>query len=131
LHPVNEILARLMQVIPLLLLGFKPGVVTAYVPLLTFYALLLHSNVSWSFGPLRYVIASPAFHRWHHTSQAEGQDRNFAGLFPVIDLIFGTFYMPKDRLPERFGVHGDEVPEGLLAQLIHPFRSPGREERTG
>lgn len=126
LHPVNELLARIMQVVPLLLLGFKPGVVSAYVPLLTFYALFLHANVSWSFGPLRYVIASPAFHRWHHTSQAEGQDKNFAGLFPVIDLIFGTFYMPKDRLPEKFGIDGDEMPEGILAQLAYPFRSTNR-----
>ncbi len=121
-HPVNEILGRLMQVIPLFLMGFKPGVVAAYVPLLTLYALLLHANVSWTFGPLRYVFASPAFHRWHHTSQAEGQDKNFAGLFPIIDVMFGTFYMPPGRLPERFGVEGDVVPDGFLAQLVLPFR---------
>ena len=25
-----------------------------------------------------YVLASPVFHRWHHTSEAEGLDQNFA-----------------------------------------------------
>ena len=67
--------------------------VAAYVPFLTVYALFLHANVGWSFGPLRYFIASPTFHRWHHTTQAEGLDTKFAGLFPFWDLLFGTFHM--------------------------------------
>lgn len=91
------------------------------MPLLTAYSIFLHANVRWDYGPLRYVIASPRFHRWHHTSQAEGLDRNFAGLFPWIDLAFGTFYMPPGREPEVFGV-ADGVPAGLLGQLAWPFR---------
>jgi sterol desaturase/sphingolipid hydroxylase (fatty acid hydroxylase superfamily) len=54
--------------------------------------ILLHANLPWTFGPLRNALASPAFHRWHHTWEAEGMDRNFSGLFPWIDLLFGTFY---------------------------------------
>ena len=89
------------------------------------YALLLHANVDWSYGRLRFVVASPTFHRWHHTSEEEGLDTNFAGLFPFIDLAFGTFYMPSGRRPERFGVTGEAVPDGLLAQLAYPFRRRG------
>ena len=101
-------------------------VVAAYAPFLTFHALLLHANVGWTFGPLRYVVSSPAFHRWHHTTEAEGLDKNFAGLFPFIDLAFGTFYMPPGRQPERFGIVNDDVPAGLFRQLAYPFRSfPG------
>jgi sterol desaturase/sphingolipid hydroxylase (fatty acid hydroxylase superfamily) len=129
LHPVNDIVQRAIQAIPLLALGFDPAVVAAYVPALGLYAIALHANVTWSFGSLRYVIASPTFHRWHHTSQDEGLDKNFAGLLPLWDLVFGTFYMP-DRRPERFGVT-DPVPGGLVGQLVWPFRSepevrPGR-----
>jgi sterol desaturase/sphingolipid hydroxylase (fatty acid hydroxylase superfamily) len=126
LHPVNDVGMRLAQVVPFVLLGFNPLVVAGYAPFLTFHALLLHANVPWTFGRLRYVISSPAFHRWHHTTQAEGLDKNFAGLFPFIDMAFGTFYMPGGRQPERFGVLGDPVPETLMAQLVYPFRS----ERT-
>jgi sterol desaturase/sphingolipid hydroxylase (fatty acid hydroxylase superfamily) len=122
LHPVNDVVSRLFQVVPFLLLGFPPTILAAYAPFLTLYAIGLHANVPWTFGPLRYVLASPAFHRWHHTSQAEGLDRNFAGLFPFLDLAFGTFYMPKDRQPAEFGIRGEEMPEGLWAQLLHPFR---------
>ena len=123
LHPVNDLLSRVTAVIPLLLLGFSPGVLAGYVPFLTFYAILLHANVPWTFGPLRYVLASPAFHRWHHTSEEEGRDKNFAGLFPFLDLAFGTFYLPRGRQPERFGLDREEVPAGLLAQLAYPFRA--------
>ena len=60
--------------------------------------------------------------RWHHTTEEEGLDKNFAGLFPFIDLLFGTFYMPPGRQPHRFGITNDDVPAGLVAQLVYPFR---------
>ena len=121
-HPINEIGNRVLQVVPLYLLGFRGEALAALVPILTFWALMVHANLRWDFGPLRYVIASPTFHRWHHTSQEEGLDRNFAGLFPWIDAIFGTLYMPAGQQPERFGVTGDPVPTGLWGQLVYPFR---------
>lgn len=121
-HPINEVGNRVLQVVPLYLLGFRGEALAALVPILTFWALLVHANLRWDFGPLRYIIASPTFHRWHHTSQEEGLDRNFAGLFPWIDALFGTLYMPRDRQPERFGITGEQVPSGLLGQLAYPFK---------
>lgn len=120
-HPLNEIISRLFQLVPLYLAGFRGEALAALVPFLTLYAIFIHANVKWDFGPLRYVIASPVFHRWHHTSEEEGLDKNFAGLFPWIDLLFGTFYMPRGRQPERFGVAGEAMPESFLAQLAYPF----------
>lgn len=122
LHPVNDTLMRVAQAVPILALGFDPRLLAAYVPLLAFYAVFVHANVPWSFGPLRYVVASPAFHRWHHSAEDDGLNRNFAGLFPFIDLAFGTFHLPSDRRPTSFGVPGGDVPEGFLAQLADPFR---------
>jgi sterol desaturase/sphingolipid hydroxylase (fatty acid hydroxylase superfamily) len=122
LHPVNDVVMKLAQVVPFIAVGFDPAVVAAYAPFLTFHALLLHANVSWTFGPLRYVVSSPAFHRWHHTTQAEGLDKNFAGLFPFIDVMFGTFYMPEGRQPDRFGILDGNVPEGIVRQMAYPFR---------
>jgi sterol desaturase/sphingolipid hydroxylase (fatty acid hydroxylase superfamily) len=118
LHPINEALMRIAQVVPLILLGFDPRVLAASVPVFTIYALLLHANVNWRFGLLGYAIASPAFHRWHH---AEAIDKNFAGLFPFWDLLFGTFYLPAHP-PTRFGLRHTSWPEGAWAQLWAPFR---------
>jgi len=123
LHPVNDVVSRVVQVLPLYWMGFNGAVLAAFVPFLTLYALLLHANVDWTYGPCRYLVASPAFHRWHHTSEEEGLDKNFAGLFPFIDLAFGTFYMPDGRQPQRFGILNDDVPDGLLGQLAYPFRA--------
>lgn len=120
-HPVNDVVGRVAQAVVVLAAGFPSAVVAAYVPFLVLYALVLHANVGWDFGPLRGVLASPAFHRWHHAAEAEGRDRNFAGLFPWIDRLFGTYHLPMGRLPARLGVD-DPVPPGLLAQLAWPFR---------
>lgn len=121
-HPLNDLVMRLAQVIVILGLGYSPGAVAAYAPFLSFYAILLHANVNWSFGRLGLVIASPVFHRWHHTSENEGLDKNFAGLIPAYDMLFGTFYMPKGKMPEKFGLLDQQAPGGFLAQMLFPFR---------
>jgi sterol desaturase/sphingolipid hydroxylase (fatty acid hydroxylase superfamily) len=131
LHPLNDVLARVAQAIPILLLGFPPMILAGYVPFLAFYAIFLHANVPWTFGPLRHLIASPTFHRWHHTSEEEGLDRNFAGLFPLWDLLFGTFYLPEGRQPSRFGLRDGQAEEGLVAQLFGPFRRPAAVRADG
>jgi sterol desaturase/sphingolipid hydroxylase (fatty acid hydroxylase superfamily) len=61
------------------------------------------------------------FHRWHHTYIDQGGERNFAPTFPFLDLVFGTFYMPKDRLPAEFGINGRAMPDHFLGQLWYPF----------
>jgi sterol desaturase/sphingolipid hydroxylase (fatty acid hydroxylase superfamily) len=127
LHPVNEIVTKLVQAMVVLGLGFDPKVVAAYVPFLAFYALLVHANVSWDFGWLGNIITSPRFHRWHHTSQEEGLDKNFAGLFPWVDRIFGTYYMPKGRVPEKFGLYGEKIPDSFWGQMIYPFQKKKRK----
>lgn len=122
-HPLNEWLPRIATVLVLVGLGFSTRAVAAYVPVLTLYAILLHANVSWTLGPLGHVVASPVFHQWHHTAEDDGLDKNFAGLFPWIDRLAGTYYMPPNRLPSRFGVIGEPVPDGIWRQLAHPFRA--------
>jgi sterol desaturase/sphingolipid hydroxylase (fatty acid hydroxylase superfamily) len=111
-----------VQALPLLLLGFQFGALGPFAAVLALYAIFIHANLRWDFGPLRYVVASPVFHRWHHTTEREGIDKNFAGLLPLWDLLFGSFYMPKDRLPMEFGVLGEKIPGGLHRQLVYPFR---------
>jgi sterol desaturase/sphingolipid hydroxylase (fatty acid hydroxylase superfamily) len=124
LHPLNDAISSAAVATPLILLGFSPTTLAAYLPFLTLYAIALHANVNWSYGPLRSVITSPVFHRWHHTAEQEALNKNFAGLFPVFDLLFGTYYMPTDRRPQVFGVVGQPLPTGLFGQLVYPLRKP-------
>jgi sterol desaturase/sphingolipid hydroxylase (fatty acid hydroxylase superfamily) len=121
LHPVNDALMRIAGTLPVLSLGFAPVAVVGIAPVLTLMAILVHANLDWDWGPLRAVVVSPCFHRWHHTDEANARDRNFAGLFPLWDVLFGTYYMPKDRVPEAFGT-ASPVPPGLVGQMLYPFR---------
>jgi sterol desaturase/sphingolipid hydroxylase (fatty acid hydroxylase superfamily) len=121
-HPVNDVLSKLTPAVVLAVLGFPLKMAAGYTVFLTAYTILLHANVSWSFGPLRYLIASPLFHRWHHTREHEGQETNFAPLFPLIDIVFGTFHMPAGERPSRFGTVFTSVPRTFLGQLLFPFR---------
>lgn len=119
-HPVNDLVNKLAQATPVLLLGYNPTVTLSTAPVLTFYAIFLHANLNWDFGPLRSVIATPVFHRWHHSRDQAAWDKNFAGLFPLWDILFGTYYMPRDRWPENFGIH-EPMPAGFFGQLWEPF----------
>jgi sterol desaturase/sphingolipid hydroxylase (fatty acid hydroxylase superfamily) len=104
-----------------LALGFAPVAVVSIVPVLTLTAILVHANVDWDWGPLRSMIVSPRFHRWHHTDEQNARDKNFAGLLPLWDILFGTYYMPRDRRPHQFGTN-TPVPPGLIGQMLFPFR---------
>lgn len=120
MHPVNDFVTRLCQVVPVVLLGLSIKAVLLVVPVLVLFVIVLHSNLSWDYGPFRWVLVSPLYHRWHHTSDPEGLDKNFAGIFPLWDVLFGTVHFPR-REPERFGVNHDPPPETLVGQLIYPF----------
>jgi sterol desaturase/sphingolipid hydroxylase (fatty acid hydroxylase superfamily) len=126
-HPLEPIITRPLTLLPVVLLGLTSVHVLPVVALLlNVMPILAHANVRWDFGPLRYVIASPAFHRWHHTAEASGMDKNFAGLFPAIDLAFGTFHMPR-RVSSAYGLgFGQTIPLNILAQVAYPFRSSSR-----
>ena len=101
-------------------MGFSPQVFAIVAPINFFSGALVHANLNWTFGPLRYVLASPVFHRWHHSIDPNVRDKNFAPTFAFLDLMFGTFHMPEGRTPEGFGAVG--VPANFLGQLAYPFR---------
>jgi sterol desaturase/sphingolipid hydroxylase (fatty acid hydroxylase superfamily) len=120
-HPVNYVLYSTSVSALIVVLGFSPEAIFVLAPLNAVHAALVHANLNWTFGPFRYVLASPVFHRWHHVDDPDVRDKNFAPTFPILDVIFGTFYMPKGKLPLRYGVEG--VPSrGYVAQLVYPFR---------
>ncbi|MBY0461528.1 MAG: sterol desaturase family protein, partial [Gemmataceae bacterium] len=121
MHPVNDFITRLCQVIPVVLLGLSVKAVLFVVPALVFFVIVLHSNLSWDYGPFRWVLVSPLYHRWHHTKDEEGLDKNFAGIFPLWDVLFGTAHFPR-REPVQFGVNHHPPPETFLGQMLYPFR---------
>lgn len=121
MHPVNILIHSLLVGSCVALLGFSSMVYIVMFPIELLFAALVHANLNWTFGPFRYIIASPVFHRYHHTATNLGGEKNFAPYFSFIDLLFGTYYMPKGILPQSFGVN-EIVPESLSGQLLYPFQ---------
>ena len=120
-HPVNLFLGSVMADVVMLLLGISPNVLVVLGPLTIAHSAFVHANLDWRLGPFKYVIAGPVFHRWHHTAAARGGDKNFAATFPILDVIFGTFYMPANETPDQYGIGDREFPSSFTAQLVHPF----------
>ena len=118
---MNEIVGNIFLSAPFLLLGFSPAASFISPAVLGLYTILVHADVEWTFGPLRYVLVSPAFHRWHHSKAAEAMDRNFASLLPLWDVLFGTCYFPRDRKPSDFGIH-EPMARSWIGQMLYPFR---------
>ena len=123
-HPVDQILHGILADVVMLLLGIPPEVLVWLLPFTVGSSALVHANLDWDFGPFRYVLVSPVYHRWHHTGAERGGSSNFAGTFPLFDLIFGTFYLPVEQRPDRYGVDDPHFPAGFIGQLRHPF-APG------
>jgi sterol desaturase/sphingolipid hydroxylase (fatty acid hydroxylase superfamily) len=121
-HPVNLFLGAIAVDVVLLLAGISPNVMMWIGPFITAHSGLVHANLNWTFGPFKYVLASSVFHRWHHTALDRGGSSNFAGTFPVWDLLFGTFYMPEHELPDAYGIDDKSFPEGFAGQMWYPFR---------
>ena len=122
-HPINLALQPSLVAMVMITLGVRPEVMAALLPFDILSAAFVHANVNWTLGPLKHVIASPVFHRWHHTMPNEGGNSNFAPTFALWDWMFGTFYMPEGKLPEVFGNDDHAFPEGYFAQLGYPFTS--------
>ncbi|MDR3533639.1 MAG: sterol desaturase family protein [Rhodopila sp.] len=132
-HPVDFIFTRLCGLVPLYALGMATPLEggassTAMLVMLLgpIWGFFIHANLRWRLGPLEWLVATPAFHHWHHTNDGPAViDKNYAPMFPWMDRIFGTLYLPKDRQPAVYGTN-TPVPSGLAGQLLEPFAGPSR-----
>jgi lathosterol oxidase len=122
LHLVDVAVTRGLSYVPIYVLGFAEAPLFAYVAFVSIQATFIHANVRFEFGPLRWLLATPQFHHWHHTAERDALDKNFAVHLPVLDWLFGTFYLPRGRWPASYGLAGgNPVPPGYLRQFVYPF----------
>lgn len=126
-HPLDQIFTNTLSLLPIYFLGVSLEALVIFSAIYHAHALLLHSNLSLRFGPLKWLIASPEYHHWHHANQPDAYDRNFASQLAVLDLIAGTMHLPGSR-PKEYGINED-MPRWYHQQFIHPFRSLGRMAR--
>ena len=128
MHFLEIFALRSTTVIPMFVLGFSSAAMNSYIFLVYLYSTFVHANLGWRFPWIEKFLVTPRFHHWHHGIEDEAIDVNFSIHFPILDRLFGTYYLPADKWPTGYGVQGNPVPSGYLAQLKYPFQRSSQNE---
>lgn len=92
-HPLELLVIAPITIPVVFLLGFPPAAVVAYQLVKTAILLFAHSNVRIPERVdrvLRLFVATPDYHRVHHSMEQAYTDSNFSTVLPVYDYLFGT-----------------------------------------
>jgi sterol desaturase/sphingolipid hydroxylase (fatty acid hydroxylase superfamily) len=122
MHFMEIVVLRAFTVIPMFILGYSQAALSFYIFYVYLHSTYVHANFGWNFSRLGKYIVTPRFHHWHHGVDKEAIDVNFAIHFPLLDRVFGTYYLPKDEWPTGYGIQGNPVPKGYWNQFWYPFR---------
>jgi sterol desaturase/sphingolipid hydroxylase (fatty acid hydroxylase superfamily) len=119
----NHLLDELLSAFWMAAVALAVGVPPQQFPLLLFATKLMeslgHANVRWNFGPLKYVLVSPQFHRVHHGiivgHEGATQGVNFGVVFTVWDKLFATadFRNTYPATGVRDQLHGQHYGDGF------------------
>lgn len=116
---VHLLEAMVMQLFALVMIGWMglpPAAAGAGVLVVMLHAVYIHSPLDWDHGPLRMIIASPRFHRWHHVDAEPAYNTNLANAVPLFDWLFGTYRTPH-RLDAPLGARSAGVPDTDFVSL--------------
>lgn len=125
LHPIDILVAITFDVFILHIFGFDaPGIALAIIAI-GLYNYFTHANIDLKYpSPIRYIFASPNFHRWHHATEKSAYDKNFCSMFSLLDVMFGTYHHPEE-LPSGYGLEPKDqkdYPKSLIGWLAYPFK---------
>ena len=118
-HVLEIIINQTIEFLPIFLLKASPEVVPIKACIDGVWGMLIHANLKFSFGRLRYILNGPEFHLWHHANHNEVFYANFATKFSFWDKIFGTLYESKN-IPKSWGLYYD-YPKGYFLQHFYSF----------
>ena len=92
-----------------------------------------HSNASFRYPRFfKYLITTNDLHHWHHHPKV-GIKNNFSTSVAFYDLIFGSFFLPRDgRRPTQVGLYrkASYPQQGFWNLMLYPFRSQTRKETS-
>lgn len=118
-HFIQVFSERAMVMIPLYLLGADQQALNIYVAFAALQAVLIHCNLGISFGPLKYILVTPQFHHWHHSSEKPAIDTNYSAHTVIFDRIFGTCHLPDNHWPAEYGTTV-RLPRTVIGQTLYP-----------
>lgn len=151
-HTIVPIIGGAISSILFYFLGFDKhpaalAAIATYYLTGTCWAMLNHSHIWMSFGPLNYIISAPIMHQIHHSAEERHRDKNLGASLMVFDWLFGTIYSPKEREEYRWGLNDEEIGDNnphirlrsfyfepfihCWHTIVRPFSAPPRQVSTG
>lgn len=120
-HPINKLTTVVIDYSFLLILGLPVYAIVANFAVRHYYGAFIHADLPWSYGPFRYVFVSPVMHRWHHSTNPDAFNTNFASIFSFFDYVFGTYRVPR-TFGGTLGIAGQTSVIKLISQLTYPLK---------
>jgi len=122
-HPVDLFVDTLLGGVTLVALGAGIELIALFGVVSGVHGFFQHANLTLSCGPLNYFFSMAELHRWHHSKTLAEANHNYGQNVIVWDLLFGTFYWPRDREPpEDIGIPDlPRFPTTFWRQLASPF----------
>ena len=124
-HLLDDVLSDMWMVLVALAIGVPPAHFLGIVIVTRLIESLSHTNVRMYFGWLgERLLVSPSYHRTHHGigvgHEGRAQGCNFAPLFPVWDVLFGTANFARDYPATgiRDQLDGVDYGEGFIRQQV-------------
>ena len=127
-HPLEKILQMFLDTLPFILLGVTEPVIAMYFVFYAVNGFFQHSNIKLRYGLLNYVVSGAELHRWHHSRLPEESNRNYGNNLIVWDLLFGTWFLPRDQEVDELGLKNRDYPLQISEQMKTPF-TPDIAER--
>ncbi len=121
-HPLEKTLQMLLDSVPFLLMGVAPEVLALYYLSYATNGFFQHCNIDVRYGFLNYVVGSAETHRWHHSREPRESNANYGNTVIVWDVLFGTWFLPRDREIAELGLRDPLYPKSFLRLLTAPFR---------
>ncbi len=117
--------------LPLLLIGFHPGMILFCAGLNLIYQFWFHTEAigkcpRW----FEAVMNTPSHHRVHHATNPVYLDRNYAGVFIVWDKLLGTFQPELESERIRYGMVRQLGSFNLLWVAFHEWIAIARDVRS-
>jgi len=121
-HPLEKALQMCLDSLPVLLMGVDERVLGLYYITYASNGFFQHCNIHLCYGFLNYIVGSAETHRWHHSRLPRESNSNYGNTVIVWDLVFGTWYLPRDRDIRDLGLQDPGYPKTFLGLMRAPFR---------
>ena len=121
-HPLEKALQMVLDSLPFLLMQVDAKVLALYYIAYATNGFFQHCNIRLRYGVLNYIVGSAETHRWHHSRVPRESNANYGNTVIVWDLIFGTWYLPREREITDLGLQDATYPKSFLTLMRAPFR---------